>query len=88
MTRYNYTEPKRLSVFRSRDLDSKYINSHREVIPMGYVNSFEEFDGYVKMEYPKAKKVLSSSHRGSGKYYYTNGAYNIFYHEMDKLNTI
>ena len=85
--RYNFKEPKTFSVFRSRDMESKLVNSHKEVIPMGYVNSLEEFDGYVKMEYPNAKRVEISSGRGSGEYYYTDGSYNIFYHEMLKLNT-
>jgi len=55
---------------------------------MGYVNTVEEFDAYVKMEYPYATKVKSISNRGSGAYYYTDGDYNIFYHRMDRLNGI
>lgn len=88
MYRINFDEPQTIAVFRSRDLDSKYVNSHKEVVPMGYVNSLEEFDGYVKMEYPTAVKVQSATNRGSGEYYYTDGSYNIFYHTMDKLNFV
>lgn len=86
--RFNHKEPKTFSVFRSRDLESKVVGSHKEVVPIGYVNSLEEFDGFVRMEHPKATKVEIPSHRGSGQYYYTDGDYNIFYHEMKKLNTI
>lgn len=85
--RYNHEEPITLSVFRSRDMNSKYVNSHSEVVPMGYVNSEEEFDAYVKIEYPKAVRKESSGHRGMGEYYYTDGSYNIFYHTMHKLRT-
>ena len=86
--RYNYNEPVKLAVFRSRDLDSKYVNSHKEVVALGYVHSLDEFDSYVKMEYPNARRVESTSHRGTGAYYFTDDSYNIFYHEMPKLNTL
>ena len=84
--RHNKDEPIRLAVFRTRDLTNFHVTCHKEVIPMGYVNSEEEFDGYVALEYPNATRVESVSHRGSGKYYYTDGSYNVFYVYMDKLN--
>jgi len=88
MHRFNKNEPIRHSVFRSRDLTCMAVTMHKEATPMGYVNSLEEFDGYVKLEYPNATKVISNSHRGTGYYYYTDGDYNIFYHTFYKLNTI
>ena len=88
MDRFNKNEPIKLAVFRSRDLESIIVCSNKEVVPMGYVNSFEEFDGYVMLEYPKAKRMDVISNCGSGHYYYTDGNYNIFYHIMNKLNTI
>lgn len=89
MHRFNRNEPIRFAVFRSRDEKSITVNSHKEVVPMGYVNSLEEFDGYVLMEYPNAiRKETFFSVRGEGSYYYSDGDYNIFYHEMFKLNTV
>lgn len=85
--RINNNEPEILSVYRSGDLTCTHVTHHKEMTPMGYVNSLEGFDGYVNLEYPEAKKVKAFSHRGSGKYYYTDGTYNIFYHTMGKLNT-
>ena len=86
--RHNNDEPNILSVYRSRDLRCMFVSSHREVIPMGYVNSIEEFDGYVALEYPKAVKKDMTSHRGTGEHYWTDGDYNIFYHTNRKLNTL
>lgn len=88
MKRYNFEEPSRLSVFRSRDLSCHHVSDHKETIPMGYVDNLNEFDGFVKLEHPNAKKVESVAHRGSGGYYYTDGSYNIFYHTVSKLNTL
>ena len=86
--RYNRDEPMTYSVFRSRDHTSWHVNSHKEVVPMGYVNSEEEYVKYVKLEYPNAVRKEGADNRDMGPYYYTDGSYNIFFHKMRKLNGI
>ena|ERR1022692_1530420 len=74
------------AIFRSRDMGSFYVDSHKEVVPMGYANSLEEFDNYVKDEYPKAEKKENSIPRAFSEYYYSDGSYNIFYHVLSHVD--
>jgi len=78
----------KIAIFRSRDLESKLVNSHKEVIPLGYVDSLQEFDDFVKKHHPNSVRIESASHRGTGEYYFTDGDYNVFYHTIGHMNDI
>ena len=78
--------PDTYAIFRSRDLTSWTVGSHKEVTPMGYANTLEEFDKYVAGEYPTAIRMETTSERGSGKYFFQSAHYNIFYHTLKHIS--